>query len=256
MRHGGHGFEPQWSPDGKFLLATARQRDYSGPGMDSQGLYIIDIEKGDATPFVLTEDMCGRNCIMTPLWLSNGKVIFERRFKEDIVLRDIKSAEERVLFHSDTAGLIRIWPGSNLAVSPDNKNLAFVLTDWTLKVSRLMVVSLEGGTPIELLKVDKGESITNPAWMPNSRDIIYAHNFNDWRDFELCIISSNDRSHKNLGLRMSDAGIRGLSIHPNGKQIAFTTDKGSNEFWVVKDFLPTSKIESEKQKSKMNFVRW
>jgi len=242
MRHGGHGFEPQWSPDGNFLLATARERDYAGPGMDSQGLYMIDVANGNATPFVLSGDICGLDCIMTPLWLDNGKVIFERRLTESIVLRDIKTGEEKLLFHSDTAGRIRIWPASNLAASPDNQKLAFVLTDWTLKASKLMVVSLEGGTPVELLAVNNGESITNPTWMPNSRDIIYAHNFGDRSKFELCIISSNDGSHKNLGLRVSDIGITGLSIHPDGKHIALTTDKISfNETWVVKDFLQTSK---------------
>jgi Tol biopolymer transport system component len=256
MRHGGHGFEPQWSPDGQFLLATARQRDYSGPGMDSQGLYMIDIVKGNATPFILTDSICGLDCIMTPLWLGNGKVIFERRLTESIVMRDIKTGEEKVLFHSDTAGLIRIYPGSNLAVSPDNKKLAFVLTDWTLDITRLMVVSLEGGTPVEVLEVRNGESITNPAWMPNSRDIIYAHNYGnsyngDRPKFELFIISSNGGLMSNLGLRMSEVGITGLSIHPDGKHIALTTDKISfNEIWIVKDFLSKRKIENEKGKIK------
>ncbi len=251
MRHGGHGFEPQWSPDGKFLLATARLRDYAGPGMDSQGLYTIDIAKGNPTPFLLTKNICGLDCIMTPLWLSNDKVIFERRVTESIVLRDIKTGEEKVLFHSDTAGQIRIWPGSNLAVSPNNEKLAFVLTDWTLNISRLMVLTLSGGAPVELLAVKNGESITNPTWMPNSRDIIYARNDGNGFKFELCIISSNDRSAKNLGLKMNETGITGLSIHPNGKNIAFTTNKISfNEVWVVKDFLPILKIETERGKIK------
>jgi Tol biopolymer transport system component len=252
MRHGGHGFEPQWSPDGQHLLATARQRDYSGPGMDSQGLYMIDSKNGNATAFLLTDDICGINCIMTPLWLSNGKVIFERRLTESIVLKDIKTGDERILFHSDTAGQIRIWPGSNLAVSPDNRKLAFVLTDWALDITRLMVVSLEGDTPVELLSVKNGESITNPAWMPNSRDIVYAHNNGgDKQNFELCIISSTSGVTRSLGLRITGEGITGISIHPNGRDIAFTTDKISfNETWVVEDVLSKRKIGDQKRKIK------
>lgn len=252
MRHGGHGFEPQWSPDGRYLLATARQRDYSGPGMDSQGLYMIDIENGNAKPFVLTESICGLDCMMTPLWLSNGKIIYERRLTESIVLRDIKTGEEKVLFHSDTAGLIRIWPGSNLAVSPDNKKLAFVLTDWGQGITKLMVLSLEGGTPAELLEVRNGESITHPAWLPNSTDIIYARSADvDGPKFELFTISSDSGLTSSLGLKMGREGITGLSVHPDGKQIAFTTDRISfNELWTVKDFLPKPKSNKAKEKSK------
>jgi Tol biopolymer transport system component len=103
-----------------------------------------------------------------------------------------------------------------------------------------------------LLEVRNGESIANPAWMPNSRDIVYAHNYGgDRQKFELFIISSNGGLTRSLGLRMSDVGITGLSIHPDGKNIAFTTNKISfNEVWVVKDFLPILNIETEKGKIK------
>ena len=114
-----------------------------------------------------------------------------------------------------------------------------------------MVLPLSGGAPVELLTVVNGESITNPTWMPNSRDIIYAHNDGNGFKFELNIISSIDRSSKNLGVKMNETGITGLSIHPDGKNIAFTTNKISfNEVWVVKDFLPILKIETEKGKIK------
>ena len=131
IRHGGHGFDPRWSPDGRFILADARERDYAGPLMDSQGLYRIDVQTGSVTPLVQTTAAIAG--IDSPVWSPDGRVIFERRPPDGpaprIVTRDLETGEEKELYRAVPPAQVHHWPTSNTAVSPNGQRLAFVWTD-------------------------------------------------------------------------------------------------------------------------------
>jgi Tol biopolymer transport system component len=78
-----------------------------------------------------------------------------------------------------------------------------------------------------------------PAWTPDSRHIIYARTVQgEKRKFELWRISAEGGEPQNLGLVMEGLEPYGLSVHPDGKRIAFTAGTGREEVWVLKDFLP------------------
>jgi Tol biopolymer transport system component len=241
MRHGGHGFEPRWSPDGRFILGTARERDYAGPLMDSQGLYRIDVQTGSITPLVQTD--CGSNCVESPVWSRDGKVIFKRRATQSIVTRDLETGEEKELYRAVSPAQIRHWPTSNLAVSPDGQRLAFVWADGKLGITALLVLPTAGGEPRELLRGQEPESISVPAWTPDSRHLIYARSVTGEKGkFEFWRISAEGGEPQNLGLMMEGLLPYGLSVHPDGKRIAFTAGtERSTEVWVLKDFLPALK---------------
>ena len=91
MRHGGHGFDPQWSPDGRFILADARERDY----VESQGLYRIDVQTGSVTPLVQASAIRGYNRIESPAWSPDGRVIFERRPPQRILTQTLKPGRRK-----------------------------------------------------------------------------------------------------------------------------------------------------------------
>ena len=91
MRHGGHGFEPQWSPDGKYIISDGRLRDYYGPGMDSQGLYEIDLNSGDCKPIKISSTICGLDCYWAPSWLKDGRLLFGKRQTATLFLKDLKN---------------------------------------------------------------------------------------------------------------------------------------------------------------------
>ena len=78
-----------------------------------------------------------------------------------------------------------------------------------------------------------------PAWTPDSRHIIYARSVSGERPkFELWRVSTDGGEPQNLGLRMHARVPYGLSVHPDGKRIAFTAGTGNRtEVWVLKDFL-------------------
>jgi len=243
MRHGGHGFEPRWSPDGRFILADARERDYAGPGMDSQGLYRIDVQTGGFTPLVQTTTTCGSNCIESPVWSSDGRAIFKRRVTESIVTRDLQTGEEKELYRAVPPAQVHHWPTSNLAVSPNGQRLAFVWTDGKVGITALMVIPTAGGEPRELLRAQEPEMISAPAWMPDSRHIIYARSTAGQKPkFELWRISADGGEPQNLGLTMEARLPYGLSVHPDGKHITFTAGtEPPDEIWVLENAAPALK---------------
>ncbi len=249
MRHGGHGFEPQWSPDGRHIIATARVRDYNGPGMDSQGLYQIDTETGSYMPIKMTSGICGLDCYMTPLWLSDGRIIFERRLTTTLIIKSLKTGEEKELYQQLPPGLLRKWPTSCMAISSDDKQLAFVQAEWKNDkwINALMVLQTSGGEPKELFRTSPGVQLSVPAWMPDSRHIIFALSSPDEvPGFELVRIAANGGKPEKLGLNVKGVVPYGLSVHPDGRRIVFTSGKEiyyREETWVLKNFLHVDSIK-------------
>lgn len=239
-RHGGHGFDPQWSPEGRFILADLRERGY----LQSQGLHRIDVQTGSVTPLVQAQAAAihGYNRIESPSWSPDGKVIFERWPPSRILTRNLETGEERELYRAVPPAQVHHWPTSNLAVSPDGQRLAFVWTDAknVERTTALMVLPTAGGEPRELFRAQGPARIGVPAWTPDSRHIIYARSVTGEKGmFEFWRISAEGGEPQNLGLKMEARVPYGLSVHPDGTRIAFTAGTGRrSEVWVLKDFLP------------------
>ncbi len=237
IRFGGHHFQPLWSPDGRSLVAVGRHKNYIGPRVDSQGLYRIDARTGETTALAQTESLCWPDCFEWPVWSRNGEVIFFRWGPQSIVARDVETGQEKELYRA--AGV------SQLAVSPGGQRLAFIWVDRKAgkRETVLNVIPTAGGEPRELLRAQEPEMISVPAWMPDSRHIIYARSVaGEKREFELWQISAEGGEPQYLGLVMEGLLPYGLSVHPDGKRIAFTAGTPPRgELWVLKDFLPAPK---------------
>lgn len=247
MRHGGHSFETRWSNDGNNMIAIARLRKFNGPEMDSQGLYKIELKTGKAEPIIRTESICGLDCIMAPLWCRDGTLIFKRRATETIVRMNLSTRVESEIYKGPSIGSIRTDPTTNMAISPNGKYLAFVLTDWKEGINSLMVLSLDGAShrPEELLRVSGNELVSIPSWMPDSKTLLYAHTrFADSISFELFKISLADKQPEPLGIANSEGLIPlSISVHPDGKKIAFTAGiryNDSKEWWVLENVVSKS----------------
>jgi Tol biopolymer transport system component len=243
MRHGGHGFEPQWSPDGKHIIATGRLRDYYGPGMDSQGLYEIDLNTGSHKPIKTSSTICGLDCYWRPLWLKDGQILFEQRLTATLFVKDLKTGVENGIYHQADPAVMRSWPTSCLTVSPDGKQIAFI---WAQRIdekwiNKLMLLSISGSQPRELLTVSNGQQLSVPAWMPDSHNIIFALSKDaENTSFELVTINTDSKKTKNLGLTIEGVVPYSFSVHPDGRRIAFTAGKEiyyREETWVLRNFL-------------------
>lgn len=246
MRHGGHSFEPQWSPDGKYIISDGRLRDYYGPGMDSQGLYQIDLTSGSCKPIKTSSTFCGLDCYWMPLWLKDGDLLFGQRLTSTIFLKDLKTGIEKEIYRQANPDVIPYVLNFSFTVSPDGKQLAFI---WAQRVdekwiNKLMLLSISGGQPKELFTVSNGpqfQQLSVPAWMPDSHNIIFALSEDaEKTSFELVSINIDSRKTKKLGLTMDGVVPYSFSVHPDGRRIAYTTGKEvyyREETWVLRNFL-------------------
>jgi Tol biopolymer transport system component len=245
-------FQPHWSPDGRFLLAQAE--DHTG----GRGVYRIDAKTGEVTPIV----QAPRCCIEWPVWAHDGKVIFTRATglePQSIVARDPESGREEELYR-----VVSPVGVSHLAASPDGQWLAFVWSGTDKGPTALKVMPAAGGEPRELVKLPAprrhtfGTPFVELAWTPDSRHIIYALTIaGQKQEFEMWRISLEGGQPQRLGLAMEGLQPQGLSVHPDGRQIAFTASPlrrgagagtgpagdpiAGDPIWVLENFLPEVK---------------
>jgi Tol biopolymer transport system component len=211
-----------WSPDGRSLLATAQHP----PG--SFGRFLIDVQTGDFSPVM-------RAIGLTPAWSRDGKAIFCYRGRF-IVLRDLDTGQEKELYSlvvssSNYAG--------NLVVSRDGRQLAFQVSESGSKIIKVMPAA--GGEARELLRGD-GSSFESGkiAWAPDGQSVLLARRASPGgSQDELWLVPVQGGEPRKLGI--TGENMRHLSVHPDGRHIAFTAGGERGEVWVMENFLPAAK---------------
>jgi len=226
-----------WAPDGRSIIAIGLDKE------NRSGMYKIDVQTGDATSIVQFER---GTIIKQPAWSLDGKAIFypytQWTKKLSLVLmRDLETGQEKELYR-------KIAPPDigSVTLSPDGKYLAFLTAEMVDKklTDVLRVIPAAGGKPCDLIKVPLPETIGPYAWTPTGREILFAKGLDYRKQDKKCklwMIPAEGGEARNLGLTIDR--IFNLSIHPDGKRIAFTSGTPSAEVWVMENFLPKNKKE-------------
>jgi Tol biopolymer transport system component len=176
-----------------------------------------------------------------PAWSRDGKAIFYHRGRF-IVVRDLETGQEKEL-HSLADNSSNYAGG--LALSRDGRQLAFAISESGSKIIKVMPAT--GGEPRELLRGDQSlMRITEGsiAWAPDGRSVLSVRQPNP-RDSrtELWLIPVQGGEPRKLGLTAEN--MRDLSVHPDGRHIAFTAGGERREVWVMENFLPAAKPASK-----------
>ncbi len=259
-------FAPDWSPDGKFL--AYRSERLSGPtGSRSVVISIRSLDTGeerelspavggfylikwspDGQSFLLGGGLCivdaqtGKITAMVPngywgSWSPDGKTIFYAKNdvstkSRPLVARDLKSGEDKVL----VSGFV----GFGAAVSPDGGQIAFTsISGENYVFSTLYVLSLKEDKRREIFKLKNPEDFGPIAWSPDgSRLLFVRRNFKE-NKFEIWQIPVEGGQPQNL--RLSTTAVSPISIHPDGKRIAYSFGQPKAEIWVMENFLPKTK---------------
>ncbi len=224
-----------WSLDGRSLLLGGT--DTKG----RQGIFRIDAGGASLTPVLLSEP--GTQGLLAE-WSPDGKAIFIGRHikaakSDSIVERDLETGREKELYRVSSPYWI---PRPALsALSPDGRQLAFMLTDVLNQPYFLMVIPTSGGEPRKLLEVREPEFIGSITWTPDSHYIVFSKGGNKPQDpkDELWRIPAGGGVPEKLGLAMG--WVRDLRFHPDGRRIAFTAGQDKSEVWVMENFLPVLK---------------
>jgi Tol biopolymer transport system component len=219
----------RWSPNGKSLLILG-----GDPRRVVTGFYLFDIKTGERTPLLEEEYEGGDVVVGTAAELApDGKTLYYLKHlnldsDKRRLMKYVISSNTKTILHEDEKG-IRFS-----ALSPDGNFLAFGFT--VEKRNELWKIPTDGGEAHLIGSLDEGESIKYPEWTPDSRHIIaYAWNSKDLYSFPI-----EGGKPTNLDLTLEDG--RYLSIHPDGKRIAFTHEpRAGGDIYIMENFIPESK---------------
>ena len=185
-------------------------------------------------------------------WSKNGDSIYYLKVKA--IAEGSTQLNNRIINHNLNTGQEReigTFQSVNsthelFCISPNGKKLAFVQRDTVQDKDIINVIPATGGNfkKICVLDLDK-YVIRELAWTPDNRFILFAslsRSEESLGQCELMRISAEGGEPEKLGISMY--GISYVSIHPNGRQIAFSAHGSTQrppEIWVMENFLPELK---------------
>ncbi len=148
---------------------------------------------------------------------------------------------------------------SQLAVSPDGQWLAYFRSDvpaWSFEQQgqwALRIMPLGGGESREIARLSVQarrilRAFPSLDWSPDSRHLIYANHTvtDDQPAVTLWRIAAEGGEPQSIGPAIEGLQLVSLSIHSDGRQIAFTgkyldeIPESLEEMWVLEGFLPAS----------------
>ena len=214
-----------WSPDGRSLLARAFRQ-----------LYRIDVQTGDFSPVPLSNKPLG----WPPACSRDGKAIFYHpNTGASIVVRDLQTGQEKELHRIAEPSYYR----AGVTVSPDGQQLAFMVAEKESGSKVLTVIKVmpaAGGATRDLLRGVQLPGPSQMAWTPDGLSLLFPQGASS-ADSKAGLWLISVRGGEPRKLELTAEGLRDVSIHPDGRHIAFTAVQGRSEVWVMENFLPQTK---------------
>lgn len=218
----------QWSPDSTSLLARSNRKSF-----------LIHVTGQEVTPVV--------SPMLQADWSHDGQAIVYATpdHGDKIMMRWLQSSREEELH--------RVEPPHGLyalALSPGGKELAFSTWEKSANASALYIMPMDrSAPPRKRLQLPRGQWIYRRSleWTPDGNEILFvksmvaeaeiqSHTF--WR-----IAAQGDGHGSSLGLGSKDLShervfsVWGLSVHPEGRRVAFGAIRYSAGIWVMENLL-------------------
>jgi Tol biopolymer transport system component len=210
---------PRWSPEGRSVVVQGAHQD------GRTGIFRIAVETGEVTPVALEADGAQ---YAWPSWSPDGQRVYFLRDTGGLtpftIERDLTTGRERE-FADVRAGL----------ASPDGRFLLASPFSGD-RISELRLVPTAGGQSRVVYSVSEG-GLPWANWTPDSKHILVRHTGKD-RD-DVLLIPIDGGAPKKLDLPGAQWGW--MSMHPDGKRIAYLAGKQEEEVWVIENVLPASK---------------
>ncbi len=232
-----------WPPDGGSVLLAGH-----GIGRRNVGLaiYRVDLASGDVTFLADYGELPGGFAVAP-----NGRSLFIAR-RPGIVKHDLSTGEETVIYENPPGEEpINARPTTNLSVSPDGTMLGFtsgreeLTTQGSVETStssQLLVMPIGGGDVREIYRVywpDWLPGRMNLSWTADGRSLQFAR-WDGRREIRfLSRIAIDGGVLQDLiefDCALGDCQGGQLSVHPDGRRIAFARGKNKGEIWMMTGF--------------------
>lgn len=228
---------PSWAPDGRSLFVVGSD------GKNTLALFQVQVETG-LTTFLVDSEPGANIKFIAPA--RDGKSVFYTYFefakkRSRVMGVDLATRESRELYRQDAPPDI-----TGLSASPDGKELVF----GTLAPNDsyvLMAIPLPGGPPREIIKAKSSTfgtslNIYGGCWTPDGKHILSFRDVGQGREkkSELCSVPAAGGEIQGAGL-VVEGSPSDLSLHPDGRRLAYTVSRSGAEIWVMENFLPAEK---------------
>jgi Tol biopolymer transport system component len=217
---------PRWSPESRYISLEGRDQD------GRPCIFRLDTQTGDAVPLVRFD---GGPNIFSHRWSKDGKSVFYAgggRAGEPayVFVHDIETGQDRKLIGSPS-------DANDIDISPDG-NWLVILNRAKKRTIKIMPAS--GGDPREICSFESGGNpVITPAWTADGRYILFSKKRPDPDQmWDLYRVSAEGGEAQKIDLSMTE--FRHLSVHPDGRHLAFSSGGFSPryaEVWVMENFL-------------------
>jgi Tol biopolymer transport system component len=223
---------PRWAPDSRSLVIAGLQVVGSG-----RGLYQLSLDTGKVSPVVETPPDTDT---INHEFSAEGQRLFyvqddRSRKLRQILVRNLLTGEEHELYRASSGDEEPV----GIALSPDGKHLAMLSANRVI----LSVMPSDGGKLRVVHRFDQSRN-TNPEWTRDGRylliggigkGILYRIAVEDGQIQEINLLTGSPESSARRVIWDR------ISLHPDGRQIAFTTQFNTDsdaDVWVMQNFLP------------------
>lgn len=226
-----------WSPDGRSLFVVGSD------GKASLAIFRIDVRTGQETLIIDSES--GANIkFIAPA--RDGRSVYYTYFefgkkRARVMGIDLATRKTRELYRQDAPPDI-----GGLSVSPDGKALFFgTLAPDNSRVLKTIPLP-EGGTPREILKSNAGAFGVSVdihggySWAPDGKRILFFKEVSAGEKGKKCELSAvpiEGGPLQGLGL-VVEGSPDVISLHPDGRRLAYSVSRSAAEVWVMENFLP------------------
>ena len=228
---------PVWAPDGRSLFVVGSD------GRNTLALFQVQVETG-LTTFLVDSEPGANIKFIAPA--RDGKSVFYTYFefakkRSRIMSLDLATRESRELYRQDAPPDI-----TGLSVSPAGQELIFgTLAPGDSYV--LMAIPLAGGPLREIIKAKSSSfgislSIYGGCWTADGKQILSFRDVGQGRErkSELCSVPAAGGEIQGAGLVVEGSPSH-LSLHPDGRRLAYAVSRSGTEIWVMENFLPAEK---------------
>ena len=183
-------------------------------------------------------------------WAADGRSIYYWRAISDdlhaVIQRDFASGTEKEMIR-------RPFLRSFMMQSPDGKYLAVTSVDVSSNSRTILLIPTDGTEPRELMRVpseiapeelknlNKGQTLSEAFFMPDSRSLIVRKRRSRESDNELWHVSIDGSAPRKLDSPLAGNTMK-FTLNQDGRTVAYRrNDPGpapTREIWVLENFLP------------------
>lgn len=226
-------FTPTWTHDGKALVFHGEDKKRR------QGIFMLDLQSTVVTPLAYAEP---GEYLRNPEWHPDGHSVIYIRNNNRSGIHSIMKMDLETNVQSELVTVSQQGYTNTYSLSPDGNKVAYLVHEGEAGQA-VFVRSLDEKEEMKVLEIEPPASIPggrgNLTWTSDGNHILFVKNEDDQTPPIVSLWSvraDGDGELRRFDLSMVGLGGR-IRMHPDGKQLTFTSGRNEYEVWKMENFL-------------------